>query len=332
MAKKLKLILSALFMVLSFGALMAVFDQPVSAAEQAAIHLQVSPVKQKISITPGSSYSGSFKVQNVGTEPFEYSVYATPYSVIGENYDPDYTDKTNYSQIAEWVTFDYRTEKGALQPGTSVEVNYTVNVPVDVPAGGQYAALMAQTDSGNAENATVSVTRRVGMILYATVPGETRATGKIIKNTVNSFFFNPPISVSSLVENTGNIEQTATYTVKIYPLFSNEAVFSNEDTPDTRDIYPDTSRFNSISWEGAPQIGLFNVEQKIQLGDQESVVNKLVLICPLWLLFIIFALIFMMIFWLVSRARGRKRAAASSAHQANSSEKKNLSKEEKEEK
>ena len=318
MAKKIKLILAAFVAALSFGAIALGFNNNVGAAEQAPIHLQVSPVKQKISLTPGSSYVGTFKVQNVGAQAFDYSVYATPFSVVNEAYDPDYAAATTYTQIAEWITFDQKTQTGTLQPGTTVEVAYTVNVPKDAPAGGQYAALMAQTESGNSSDATVAVVHRVGMILYAAIPGETRNSGEIISNTVNPFYFNPPLTVSSLVKNTGNVEQTATYTVKIYPLFSNEAAFSNEEEPDSRDIYPDTSRFNSITWDGAPQIGIFNVEQTIEFAGQVSTNSHLVIICPLWLVFIIFALIFMVIFWLVSRSRERKRAAAIAAGHASS--------------
>lgn len=328
MAKKLKYILGAFVAALSLGALTYAFNTQDVAADQAPIHLQVSPVKQKISLTPGSSYSGTFKVQNVGSQPFDYSVSATPYSVTNEQYNPDYTSVTAYSQMADWITFDKKTEKGTLQPNTTVDVKYYVNVPENAPAGGQYAALMAQTESGNAANATVAVVHRVGMILYAAVPGETRGDGEIVKNTVNSFYFNPPLTVTSLVKNTGNIEQTANYHVKIYPLFSNEAIFNTDDTEEgayDRDVVPETSRFNSITWEQAPTIGLFSVEQTIEFAGKTSTVHKLVLICPLWLLFIIFALIFFIIFWLISRARDRKReatAAATGRASTKSSEKK----------
>ncbi len=324
MAKKLKYILAAFVAAFSLGAFTYAFNTNYAAAEQAAIHLQVSPVKQKISLAPGSKYKGTFKVQNVGTESFNYSVYATPYSVTSEQYDPDYSTVGTYSQISNWITFDKKTEKGTLQPGTSVDVEYTVNVPEDVPAGGQYAALMAQTDAGNDENATVAVVHRVGMILYAAIPGETRESGEIIKNNVNTFYFEPPLTVSSLVKNTGNVESTANYTVKIYPLFSNEAVFNTENAEEgsyDKDVMPETSRFNSITWEGAPNIGIFSVEQTIKFAGQTSTVKKLVLICPLWLLFIIFALLFFIIFWLVSRARDRKK----SANSAKSSSKTNKS-------
>lgn len=336
MAKKLKIILAAFVAAFSFGALSFAMNTENVAAEQAPIHLQVSPVKQKISLTPGSKFSGTFKVQNVGTQPFNYSVSATPYSVTNEQYNPDYTNVTTYSQMADWITFDKKTEKGTLQPGTTVDVKYYVNVPENAPAGGQYAALMAQTDSGNANNATIAVVHRVGMILYAAVPGETKVDGEIIKNTVNSFYFNPPLTVTSLVKNTGNIEQTAKYHVKIYPLFSNEALFNTDDAEEgayDRDVVPETSRFNSITWERAPTIGLFSVEQTIEFAGKTSTVSKLVLICPLWLLFIIFALVFFVIFWLVSRHRDRKRESARAASRANAkpADKKEDKKEEKKE-
>ncbi len=332
MAKKIKLILAAFLMALTAGIFTTstVFAED-GGYEKAPIHLQVSPAKLKVSIKPGSSYVGSMKVMNVGARAFDYEVTATPYSVSGEEYSPNYTAEATYSQMSQWITFDKKTQKGTLQPEQIVDVTFTVNVPNDVPAGGQYAAIMAQTSSGNAEDANIKTIHRVGMILYASVPGETRECAEITKNTVNSFYFNPPITVSSLVKNCGNIEQTATYTVKMYPLFSNEAVFSNEENPATLDIYPDTSRFNSISWDGAPRIGIFKVTQIVDFGgsSENREVTKYVLICPLWLLFVIIALIFFIIFWLVSRARDRKRGRSAAAGRSGKESNSDKEKEEK---
>ncbi len=309
MAKKLKVFLAAFLAVATFS-IYQVFSVNTVFADEVERHpilLQISPTKQKISLTPGSSYVGSFIVHNAGTQKFRYSVSATPYSVKSEQYDPNYSELTAYAQMSEWITFDKDTQSGDLEPGTMVDVAFTVNVPADVPAGTQYAALMAQTEDGNAEDATIAVVHRVGMILAATVPGDTRSSAEIVKNNVSTFYFNPPVTMSSLVKNTGNIEQTASYTYKIYPLFSNEAIYSNEETPQKLDIYPDTSRFNSMTWEGAPTLGIFWMEQTIEVADQVSVVGKFVLICPLWLIFIIFALLFLAIFWLISRAKNRNK-------------------------
>lgn len=311
MAKKLKIILAAFLAAVTIGGYSIVSTKPAYADEAAPIHLQVSPVKQKVSIVPGSKYTGSFRVQNVGTEGFNYTVYATPYSVTNDNYDADYVATSNYTQIANWITFD--RDAGYLKAGETHEVTYYVDVPENAPAGGQYAALMAQTDAGNSENATIAVVHRVGMLLYASVPGTTVETGEIIKNSVNSFYFNPPVTFSSLVKNTGNVHQMSKTTVNVWPLFSKETIFSNQEAPSELDVLPETSRFNSITWNNAPSLGIFWVQQKIEFAGQVSNVEKFMLICPLWLLFVIFALLFFIIFWLVSRSRDRKRKARAAA-------------------
>lgn len=305
--KSKNILIAALFAFFASG-VANLFSTAPTYADQNPIHLQVSPVKQKISLEPGTSQVSSFKVQNVGTLPFNYSTEAVPYSVTDDNYSPNYSSVSTYSQIAEWITFDEDKQSGHLEPGETVEVPFTINVPKDVPSGGQYAAIMAQTEDGNADDANIRVVNRVGMILYANVPGNTRAEGSIIDNKVPGFLFEPPITVTSLVENTGNVESTAEYIFKIWPLFSNETVYNNEENPGTLDIMPETRRFSTISWDGAPKLGIFTVEQTVKYLDEVSTVKKLVIICPVWLLFIILALIFFMIFWLISRARSRKRA------------------------
>lgn len=304
-----KLILAAFLAAASAGIANLLSATPTY-ADQAPIHLQVSPVKQKLSIEPGASYTSSFKVQNVGSQPFNYSTEAVPYSTTDENYSPDYMTISTYSQVSSWITFDSKYQTGHLEPGETIDVPFIINVPKDVPSGGQYAAIMAQTEDGNADDANIRVVNRVGMILYVNVPGQTRTEGSIIDNKVPGFLFEPPVTVTALVENTGNVESTAEYTLKIWPLFSNETVYNNEENPGTLDIMPETRRFSTISWDGAPRLGIFTVEQTIKYIDQVSTVKKLVIICPIWLLFIILALVFFMIFWLISRARGRKRAAS----------------------
>ena len=99
MAKKIKLILAALLAAVFMGSFpVSIASADDGAYEKQPTHLQVSPVKQKISLVPGSSYIGSFKVMNVGSMPFDYEVYATPYSVINDEYSPNYNNQTSYTK------------------------------------------------------------------------------------------------------------------------------------------------------------------------------------------------------------------------------------------
>ena len=65
---------------------------------------------------------------------------------------------------------------------------------------------------------------------------------------------------------------------------------------------------NTISWDGAPHLGIFKVKQTVKFLGETKTTEKLVFICPIWLLFIILAIIFLIIFLIVNRAikGGRK--------------------------
>ena len=313
MAIKLKrIILGVLFLVATLGTV-SVFSGDVyadNASDEKPIRLQIEPVKRKLKLAPGQSYVSSIKVKNIGTDKFTYRVSVSPYTVIDEKYNADYENtKNDYTKMYNWIKIDKKLETGTLDPGQSVEVPFTVTVPSDMHVGGQYAAIMAETSDGNKDGATIKTINRLGMILYADITsGAINIDGKIINNTVNSFVLEPPLTVSSTVENTGNFEAKATYTVKIWPFGSNETVFSTEDNPVQLDIIPKTRRYHSITWDKAPHLGIFTVEQKIEYpGVEASIVRKLVIICPLWLMILFIVIVAVLIIWLVSRIAKRKK-------------------------
>lgn len=295
---------------LVFAVLVASNAAPVFADDDDVpqYRLQISPAKVDIgNLDPGESYSDVIKVQNTGQNAFDFKMSVVPFSVKDENYTQAYESKEKYNDIVNWVKFS--TTTGHLEPNTQQEVAYTITVPADVPAGGQYAILMAEiaNDDEVSEDSGVTMLRRVGTLLYSNVAGVTRRTGEVIENKVPSILFNPPISATSIVSNTGNTHTDATYVLQVYPLFGNEEVYTNEEKPTTLTILPDTRRLNTITWDGAPALGIFRVKQTVTIFDQTSTTEKLVFLCPIWLIFIVLLLIFCLIFWIVSRIRNRNR-------------------------
>lgn len=276
-----------------------------------AYRLQMSPTAQDIELAPGSNYEGTFKVQNTGSKELKYKVSVAPYSVKDEDYTPDYSTSTDYTMLSSWITLS--EEGGTLEPNSSAEIKYSVKVPNNVSGGGQYAVIFAQLVDDSEESATteggaaIKAVNRVGMLLYADIDGESRKEGSVVENKIPSFLFNPPITATSLVENTGNIHANATYILQVYPLFSDEEVYTNEENPSVRRIMPETRHFNSVSWDGAPQLGIFKVKQTVKIFDKVSVEEKTVFLCPIWFLFIIILIIVMAIFWVVMRIRNRKK-------------------------
>lgn len=279
----------------------------VSAVETPDYQIQISPAKIELDLKPGETTETKFKVQNTGNKTFDYQMGVRPFSVSGDDYRQDLSTETKFNDIAKWISFS--EPEGTIEADHEVEITLVVKVPEDVPAGGQYAMVTAGMIEPASENSGSGITaeKQVGMLVYSkNVEGETRQTGNIVENKVPSFMFAPPIHATSVVENTGNVHAEATYIMQVYPLFGGEEVYSNEESPEKRTILPETRRLNTMSWDGAPQLGIFKVKQTVKFSGEESVTEKVVFICPLWFLFIILAIIFLAIFWIVSRARGRK--------------------------
>lgn len=301
-----------------FGKLLSVFmtafalafitNTPVAAADTPDYRMQVSPSFAEIEeMQPGKSYDGVFKVQNTGGKDLDYAITITPYSVKDDKYALDSDTETAYTQMKDWITLSQ--DSGKLSPNDAEEIKYTIRVPQDAPAGGQYALINIRLVQENDSNsgATITANKQIGFRLLGEIEGNTRRTGKVTEQNIPSILFNPPISAASVVENTGNTHITASYVLRVFPLFSNEEVYTNEDSPYEVTVLPETSRYNSISWDDAPHLGIFRVEQTVTIADDTQTIKKTVFLCPIWLIFIILLIIFCVIFWIFSRIKNRNR-------------------------
>lgn len=289
---------------------------PVSAdGEKPDYRLQISPVRLDLDLEPGTTSTGTFEVQNTGLKAYDFVLGVDPYSVTDENYSIDSEARTAYTDIVDWITFSQN--EGHVEPNQNQEITVTVTVPDDVPAGGQYAMIYAEmVRDDELESTGVAVNHRVALLVFSEVEGNTRREGRVLETKIPTFIFDPPITATSLVENTGNVHTTATYTLQVFPLFGDEEVYTNEENPATLTILPETQRFNSISWDGAPQLGIFRVRETVTILDDTETIEKIVFLCPIWFLFLILLIIFFVIFWLFSRIRSRRRPAARSSHRS----------------
>lgn len=270
--------------------------------------LQISPAQNNLGeLQPGETYTGTFRVQNTGQKPYQYNTEVTPYSVQGEKYEPLFNTTNQYTLMQDWVTID--GGEGEVQPGEETEVKYTIEVPRDAPAGNQNAAIaVTMLDDSVASESGIKTIQQASFIMFSNIAGETRETAEIVNNKVPSFLFAPPVTASSVVKNTGNVYTVAEYTLDVKSFFGGKDVFTTPEEDRKEIIFPDTERYNEVSWEGAPQIGLFKVKQTVKIFDEVSEVEKVVFLCPLWFLILIIAIIGVIIFWIVSRILKRKSA------------------------
>ena len=88
-------------------------------------------VKQAVANEPVDGIEG---VRETSSEVAEMIDSAIAQS---EKYNADVVTKTNYTQMADWITIHEPT--GTLMPNEAKELSFTIEVPENAPGGGQYA-------------------------------------------------------------------------------------------------------------------------------------------------------------------------------------------------
>ncbi|MBQ3261263.1 hypothetical protein IJH29_01240 [Candidatus Saccharibacteria bacterium] len=292
--------LKTIFAIFAAISMLVLHCVPVSAIGQFAL----SPMYQQITLTPGETYVGNFEVVNPGdnTIDFRYTVRVEPFSVEGLD-DLSFSSKGNYNQIVDWIEIS-RTE-GIVSPNETQEIRFSVQVPEDAPAGGQYAAIMVTSEEYRLDNSAVDLREKyeASHLLYAEVAGETIRKGSITDVNLPSFLFTGNIEGSASITNEGNVHSRATQTLQIFPLFSKEEVYTNEESPKGIWVMPGNTAYSAVSWENTPSIGVFHAIFNTEFEGVKSTIDKIVIVCPLWLLFIIAAAVILIIIKILTAKR-----------------------------
>lgn len=277
--------------------------------------IMLSPTSQRVVLIPGETYRGSIRVTNPydAGEDLNYVVSLGSFSVsqgngsLDDYGDADIETISDRNAIVNWITLD--RDSGTLAPNEEGTIAFSIDVPDDAPAGGQYATILVRNDvQNNTSEGTMGIVENIQMAstIYAEVAGETNKVGKIQENNIPSFLFNNTLEATSLVRNEGNVHTDAEYTLQVWSIFSDEEICTNEEDPETALVLPDTERYHTQTCN-LPSIGIFKAKQTVTIFGEVSTLEKTVLICPLWLLFVVVLAIVAIIIYFVVRAKGRKK-------------------------
>lgn len=295
-----------------------VFSGGILAPVYADSGITLSPMNTRIVLTPGEVYEGSFTVANPARndEPYNFGASVVPF-FVNDSYEVTFGATDNYSQIVDWTSLV--EQGGTLQPNESMKIHYIIDVPEDAPAGGQYVAIKVGSVNNNsqAEGISLKVTYGVAYIIYAEVAGFTDRSGEITEINIPGFLLDGNISASAAVKNTGNVHDLATYKLQVYPFLSSEEIYTNEEDPEKMVILPGRTYLKDSYWAETPPVGIFNVVYTVEFEGVTAQVKKLVIKCPIWLLFIIiFAIIAIIMYFFIrskNRKNGKKRSQATKA-------------------
>ena len=315
-----KKILTAITLVL-FG--ITIFTPNASAIDESPIidsseeysdrgYLIISPIWFRLGLLePGSNYTKQFSAVNIGGKPLTFRLSTEPFWVNGEEYQAIYSEPSNRTKIAEWVTFPNGTEY-TLEPQEKVEISVRIKIPSDAIGGGQYGAVMSTIVPTASKNSSgIQPQARIALQLYSTINGDINYKGQLVSQNITGFSFDPILKASSLIENLGNADFEATYRFKIEPFFGGDIAYEDAQT---KIILPETKRIFEQSWDGAPALGIFHITHEIDLinEDGEPVTishSRIAIICPIWLIFIVLLIVALIVISIIMKHKQRKTAS-----------------------
>ncbi len=238
--------------------------------------ITLSPSSTTVEIDAGTVQRGTMTVRNDGDVAYGFSVYARPYGVVNELYEPDFTNQQANTSVYKWVQFDQT--KYQVAAGESVEVKYTIRVPENATPGGHYGVLFAETDEQALEGTGVARKKRVGNLMYVTVKGEYKTSGAFKEFILPFWQTRAPVVSSVRVENTGNADFRARVSTIAKDMFGRTKYTYTSDPI----VLPSTTRLVEMKWEAAPNFGIFKVDQSIEFLQQKKQNSGYVLVAPRW--------------------------------------------------
>lgn len=266
--------------------------------EGAEESITLSPAISKPVAEAGSVSKGKLTVINDGDTDYQFLVYARPFSVTSESYDPNYTEVNDRTEAYQWVQFEKTNLQ--LSAGKSVEIAYTVTVPKKAKSGGHYAVLFAETQPKQSEGTQVARKKRVGSLLYVTVNGDLINSGSLEGWDAKLWQKNKPISTSFRVKNDGNVHFQVNSQVTFSNIFNKPRFQLNQE----QFVLPGTTRRISANMEKAPFIGIYRVKGSVTFLDKrEELASKWVVLLPIQVVNAFIAIIALFIAWRMLRPR-----------------------------
>jgi hypothetical protein len=286
--------------LLGFVALFGLATAALAAETRQGI--TASPYSQSLNLDPGSKYSGTVEISNPGNTEYDFTASAAPYSVLGEDYQQQFTARPDLVDASKW--FSFPTPKYHLKPGQHTLVQFDVHVPADIAGGGYYATVFAQDDA--LPGPGVRGQKRVGVVTYMTVGGDIQRGGNLAGFSVPLVQTQPPLHTQVRLQDTGNVHFDSTVSVKAQDLFGN--VKWQQDVDHV--IMPKTIRKIAIDWTKSPSFGLYRVTGTVKyLGKTEKLSTRwtLMLSANAFLIIAGVLVVMGMFAYLTRRGRGNVR-------------------------
>ena len=296
-------------------------EQSEQKPEQLGASISLTPVSKVFQIASNSVYDSAFTVKNEGTSEMKIEVYAAPYSYVysdeENSYKLGFNNENNYTQISRWIrikdTEGNYVEKPTfkIKAGDSLEVQYRVNTPSSIPAGGQYAVIFAHTLTSVVSANGIKTEASPGIVIYGrSTEGETLVSSEISGLEISQTFNDGEevknyFSGTAKVKNTGNVDFTATGVLKVDGILGG-AHYETPSNAGRVSVIPETELVVADHWEETPSFGLFKVTWTVTAGENTETIERTIFLMPVYMILILILVLTFLTIWIILMVRKRK--------------------------
>ncbi len=327
MKKIINVCLAGLVAVLGF----AFFSQSVYAEEEEEAprtSLTLTPVSRTLILKSESTYDGTLKVTNDGTADIKVEVHASPYSYVYSSetdlYQLGFNQENSFTQISRWITIKDASGNYVENPtfsipkGETLEIEYKITTPSNIPAGGQYAVIFVQTMSSSAGSG-IQAEASAGMIVYGhstegetnvsaeirdmklSLGGDTETTTESNAETTKANTF----KASAKVKNTGNVDFFAYGKLKVESIIGFGSYETSEDAS-APSVIPESERVVEDEWTETPSFGIYKVMWTVTAGESTETIEQVFFLIPPMAIIIFIIVLTIIIVLIIMGLRKRK--------------------------
>jgi len=263
--------------VLAFSFILLAVGGAVS-AQNAGQGLEIAPPLVDLKADPGQVVKTQIRIRNVTKDPLVIKAQFEDFVSNGEDGQPKIllnpSEKSPYS-IKDWLK---TISSVTLAPGQRETLEVTISVPKDASPGGHYGVVRFTGTPPELEGTGVSLSASVGTLVLVNVSGNVTQSAKVAelytsqKGKRRSLFEYGPITITTRIQNNGNVHFKPKGTVQVTNIFGKN-VYLGQLNQDNRNALPGSIRKFEQTHNKKFLFGRYTVVADVVYGSESQITS-----------------------------------------------------------
>lgn len=218
-----------------------------------ALSINIDPSNVKVTLKQGETKTGEITVQNLGGDKITIKAYTEDWIYASDGSKVFMKPGSSVYSCSSWIKLDPETLD--LAPREAKKVKYSITSPSNA-SGGHVSVIFFEAATNASEG--ISVTGRIGAIVYQDTEGDIKRSGEIKALSVLTSEEGKPINIQISFANSGNSYVSAKPSIKIM---------------DGGKTVIETQAMNINSLPGDTKVSVITIDKTLKEGNYKAQVE-----------------------------------------------------------